>query len=77
MQTPITQLIEWLEKEISDDYDDPNTTAVNQKIYESIRKSKELLEVEREVIIKAYYTPMHLNMNETGEDYYNEKFKTN
>jgi len=85
MKTPLKELIERIEKQMSAIPDDPNLT--ERALYDSYLNCKnwatELLEKEREQISKAwddgdyaYFYSKETGRNfDNGENYFNEKYK--
>lgn len=77
MQTPITQLIERLEAKLKTIIIPDSTVqpADISALQFAITKAKELLEVEREVIIEAWESGSYDGSVLGAENWYNEKYK--
>ena len=75
MKTPMQQMLELLEELL----DSKPTRADRSRLETAIAKAKQLMKVEKEVIVKAVYDGMgknfDLNMGR-AEMYYNETFNT-
>ena len=75
MKTPMQQMLELLEELL----DSKPTRADRSRLATAIAKAKELIKVEKEVIVKAVYDGMGKNFDPTmgrAEMYYNETFNT-
>ena len=75
MKTPMQQMLELLEELL----DSKPTRADRSRLTTAIAKAKELIKVEKEVIVKAVYDGMGKNFDPNmgrAEMYYNETFNT-
>ena len=75
MKTPMQQMLELLEELL----DSKPTRADRSRLETAIAKAKQLMKVEKEVIVKAVYDGMGKNFDPNmgrAEMYYNETFNT-